>query len=72
MDQLKGFLILNQRIRGLEFITFLGIKMIEEGASPEEMKEAIEHTQEAYQNLSFCRPVWREIYFLKEMRKQLE
>jgi hypothetical protein len=72
VDKLKSFLVLHQRIRGLEFITFLGLKMIEEGASPEELGEAIDQTKEAYQNLNFCRPVWREIQFLKDMRKQLE
>lgn len=72
MEALKAFLILHQRIKGLEFISLLGLQMIEEGASPEEMREAIDQTREAYQNLNFCRPVWREINFLKDMRKQLE
>jgi hypothetical protein len=72
MEKLKACLILNQRIRGLEFISFLGLQMIKEGASPEEIKEAIDQTKEAYQNLTFCRPVWREINYLKELRKQLD
>jgi hypothetical protein len=72
MEKLKSYLILNQRIRGLEFISFLGLKMIEDGASPEELREAIDQTKEAYQNLTFCRPVWREINYLKELRKQLD
>ncbi|GEM_PF-3042574 len=72
MENLKSFLILHRKIRGLEFISFLGLQLIEEGASEEEFKQAIEETKEAYQNLNFCRPVWRELNFLKELRKQLD
>ncbi len=72
MEKLKSFLILHQENRVFGYIAWLALHWIEQGMNPEEMKKEIEITIEIYSTLSFGQPVWREINFLKDMRKQLE
>lgn len=73
MEKLKDFLKLHQKNRVFGHIAWLALHWIEEeGMTPEEMKKEIEITIEIYSTLTFDQPVWREINFLKEMKKQLE
>ncbi|WP_026946177.1 MULTISPECIES: hypothetical protein [Algoriphagus] len=72
MEKLKAFLILHEKNRVFGFIAWQALHWIEKGMTTEEMKKEIEITIEIYSTLSFDKPVFREINFLKDMRKQLE
>lgn len=72
MENLKAFLILHEKNRVFGHIAWLALHWIKEGMTAEEMKKEIEITIEIYSTLTFDKPVYREINFLKDMRKQLE
>lgn len=73
MEKLKEFLQQNQKNRVFGYIAWIALHWIEEeGMNTEELKKEIEITIEIYQTLNFGHPVWREIHFLKDMRKQLD
>lgn len=73
MERLKEFLNFHQENRVFGYIAWLALHWIEEeGMTAEEMKKEIEITIEIYSTLTFDKPVWREINFLKDMRKHLD
>lgn len=72
MENLRSFLLLHQKNRVFGFIAWLALHWIDEGMTIEEMKKEIEITIEIYSSLTFDKPVFREINFLREMKKQLD